>query len=218
MENFLVIGLGRFGSSVARTLYEAGKEVIGIDVNEDLVQNLIDVDGVNNAIIGDATDKRILENIGVSQFDCAFVCMKEIEASILITVNLKELGVKKIICKAANKKHGKILSAIGADQLVYPEEYMGRRIAELVMDRNLIEHLRFDDNFMLVEIKAPKQFWNKTLIELNFRNKYNANIVGLKKIDGNFIANPLANTIIEEKDILLIISDKESAKKIEKLS
>lgn len=216
MEHFLVIGLGRFGSSVARTLCEAGKDVLAIDVHEEYVQNAIDSEGVTNAIIGDATDIRILEKIGIENFDVAFVCMKEIEPSILTTANLKELGMTKIIAKAANKKHGKILTSLGAHQIVYPEEYMGRKIAELVMDRSLIEHLRFNEDFMLIEIKVPKEFVDKTIIELNFRNKYNANIVGIKKND-KFIANPTANTMLEEEDILLIITDSDSAHKIEKI-
>ncbi len=217
MEHFLVIGLGRFGSSVAKTLYEAGKDVLGIDISEVNVQDLVDNHGANNAVIADATDIKVLKDIGVEHFEVAFVCMREIEPSILVTANLSELGLKTIIAKASSKKHGRILTALGATQIVYPEEYMGKKIAELTMDRNLIEHLKFNEDFMLIEIPAPSEFIDKNIRELDFRNKYNANIVGIKKLNGEFIANPLASTVINESDILLIITDNESAKKISKI-
>ena len=217
MKQYLVIGLGRFGTSVAKTLYEAGENILGIDVSEELVQDRINNNILKNAIIGDASDGKILKDIGAENFDVAFVCIGDIEASVMIALNLKELGIKSIIAKAINKKHGKVLTKIGATEIVYPEEHMGKRIAELTMNTDIIEHLKFTDNFVLVEVKAPSIFWNNSLIKLDVRNKYNINIVGIKKSKGEFLPNPTANDIIEEGDILMIIADKKSVESFNKL-
>ena len=217
MRQYLVIGLGRFGESVAKTLYEAGENILGIDVSEELVQDRINNNILKNAIIGDASDGKILKDIGAENFDVAFVCIGDIEASVMIALNLKELGIKSIIAKAINKKHGKVLTKIGATEIVYPEEHMGKRIAELTMNTDIIEHLKFTDNFVLVEVKAPSIFWNNSLIKLDVRNKYNINIVGIKKSKGEFLPNPTANVVIEEGDVLVIITDKKTVESFNKL-
>ena len=217
MKQYLVIGLGRFGTSVAKTLYEAGENILGIDVSEELVQDRINNNILKNAIIGDASDGKILKDIGAENFDVAFVCIGDIEASVMIALNLKELGIKSIIAKAINKKHGKVLTKIGATEIVYPEEHMGKRIAELTMNTDVIEHLKFTDNFVLVEVKAPSVFWNNSLIKLDVRNKYNINIVGIKKSKGEFLPNPTANVVIEEGDVLVIITDKKTVESFNKL-
>ena len=217
MKQYLVIGLGRFGTSVAKTLYEAGENLLGIDVSEELVQDRINNNILKNAIIGDASDGKILKDIGAENFDIAFICIGDIEASVMIALNLKELGIKSIIAKAINKKHGKVLTKIGATEIVYPEEHMGKRIAELTMNTDVIEHLKFTDNFVLVEVKAPSLFWNNSLIKLDVRNKYNINIVGIKKSKGEFLPNPTANVVIEEGDVLVIITDKKTVESFNKL-
>ncbi len=217
MKQYLVIGLGRFGTSVAKTLYEAGENILGIDVSEELVQDRINNNILKNAIIGDASDGKILKDIGAENFDIAFICIGDIEASVMIALNLKELGIKSIIAKAINKKHGKVLTKIGATEIVYPEEHMGKRIAELTMNTDIIEHLKFTDNFVLVEVKAPSIFWNNSLIKLDVRNKYNINIVGIKKSKGEFLPNPTANVVIEEGDVLVIITDKKTVESFNKL-
>ena len=217
MKQYLVIGLGRFGTSVAKTLYESGENILGIDVSEELVQDRINNNILKNAIIGDASDGKILKDIGAENFDIAFICIGDIEASVMIALNLKELGIKSIIAKAINKKHGKVLTKIGATEIVYPEEHMGKRIAELTMNTDVIEHLKFTDNFVLVEVKAPSLFWNNSLIKLDVRNKYNINIVGIKKSKGEFLPNPTANVVIEEGDVLVIITDKKTVESFNKL-
>ena len=217
MKQYLVIGLGRFGTSVAKTLYEAGENILGIDVSEELVQDRINNNILKNAIIGDASDGKILKDIGAENFDIAFICIGDIEASVMIALNLKELGIKSIIAKAINKKHGKVLTKICATEIVYPEEHMGKRIAELTMNTDIIEHLKFSNNFVLVEVKAPSIFWNNSLIKLDVRNKYNINIVGIKKSKGEFLPNPTANVVIEEGDVLVIITDKKTVESFNKL-
>lgn len=217
-KQYLVIGLGRFGTSVAKTLYEAGEEVLAIDVDEDLVQEAINNNIVDNAVTLDATEERALKEIGAANFDVAFVCIgSKLQSSIIVTLILQEMGVKSIIGKAVTKTHGKVLGKIGATKVIYPEEYMGKRVALLAMEPNMIEHLRFSQDFLLVEIKSPSIFWNKTLIELGVRNKYNVNIVGIKKSDGTLNPSPKADSVIEKGDVLLVITDAKTAKQLENL-
>lgn len=158
MKQYVVIGMGRFGSSVAETLYKANEEVLVIDEMEDTIQEAINNGIIENAIVADATDDQELKTIGLNDFDVAFVCIGAIEPSIMITLNLKELNVKRIIVKAMSRKHGNILEKIGADQIVYPEEYMGKRVALATINPNIIEHFRFSKDFLLAEIKAPEIF------------------------------------------------------------
>ncbi|WP_300360843.1 TrkA family potassium uptake protein [Fusobacterium sp.] len=211
MKQYLVIGLGSFGTNVAKTLYEAGEEVVGIDINENIVQELINSEYLENAFSLDATDETQVKRLDISTFDIVFVCIGAVEPSMMITLNLKEFGAKKIIVKAASQKHRKLLEKIGVDQVIYPEEYMGRRAALVAMEPNMIEHLRFSQNFLLAEVKAPCEFWNKNFIELEIRKHYNINIVGIKKPDGRFLSNPPATTVIEKDDILIVITDAKTA-------
>ena len=162
MKQYLVIGLGRFGRSVAKTLYESDQEVMAVDVSEDLVQDMINDYKVENAMVLDGTDLTSLQEIGAQNFDTAFVCMRNLEASILTTLNLRELGVSKIIAKAGSKEHGKVLEKIGASKIVYPEEYMGRRIAQLVMEPNMIEHLRFSSDLQALSVRQCSRLCMKT--------------------------------------------------------
>lgn len=217
-KQYLVIGLGRFGSSVARTLFEANADVLAIDECEELVQEAINNDIVDNAVSLDATDEKELSSIGGENFDVAFVCIgSNQQASIIVTLILKEMGVKNIIAKAVTKSHGRVLEKIGANQVIYPEEYMGKRVALLAMEPNMIEHLRFSQDFLLLEVKAPSVFWQKSLIELGVRNKYSVNIVGIKKTTGVLNASPKADTVIEKGDTLLVITDSKTANQLESL-
>jgi trk system potassium uptake protein TrkA len=164
-----------------------------------------------------STDENQLKDLGAANFDVAFVCIGAVEPSIMVTLNLKEMGVKKIIARAITRSHGKVLEKIGATKVIYPEEYMGRRVALLAMEPNMIEHLRFSQDFLLLEIKAPSIFWGKTLLEAEIRKKYNVNIVGIKKEDQRFTPNPNANTLIEKGDVLLVITDNKTAEYLENL-
>ncbi len=216
-KQYLVVGLGRFGTSVAKTLYEADADVVAIDADEDLVQEAINNNIVDNAVALDATDEKSLNSIG-SDFDVAFVCIgSNQQASIIITLILKEMGIKNIIAKAVTKTHGKVLEKIGANKVIYPEEYMGKRVALLAMEPNMIEHLRFSQDFLLLEVKAPSVFWGKSLMELGVRNKYKVNVVGIKKKSGILNASPQADTIIEKEDVLLVITDSKTANQLESL-
>ena len=207
MAGYLVIGLGTFGRSIAQTLYENGKMVLAIDQQEERVQKVIDDEIASDAITLDVTDENSIKKVVNDDFNTAFVCIgKNTQSSVFITVILKEIGIKTIICKAKNELQGKILKKIGATSVVYPEETMAKETALGVIRPNITEHFKFSEKYRMFEIKAPKDFVGKNLIELNLRNKYEMNIIGIKSKEELNIM-PLPNTAINESDILLVIAN-----------
>ena len=222
MAGYLVIGLGTFGRSIAQTLYENGKMVLAIDQQEERVQKVIDDEIASDAITLDVTDENSIKKVVNDDFNTAFVCIgKNTQSSVFITVILKEIGIKTIICKAKNELQGKILKKIGATSVVYPEETMAKETALGVIRPNITEHFKFSEKYRMFEIKAPKDFVGKNLIELNLRNKYEMNIIGIKSKEELNIM-PLPNTAISESDILLVIANIEKMalfwKKLKKCS
>lgn len=218
MKQYLVVGLGRFGSSVAETLYKAGESILAIDIDEDIVQEAINNDIVDNAVEADCTDEKSLMDLGVNNFDVAIVAIgSNIQASILITLTLKEMGIKRVVCKAITKVHGKALSKIGADEIVYPETYMGKRVALQEMEPEIIEHLKFSEDFLIVEIKAPSSFVGKDLLGLELRKTYRANIIAIRRENGEEEVSPSADSIINKGDTLVIVTDAKTAKQLEEL-
>ena len=207
MAGYLVIGLGTFGRSIAQTLYENGKMVLAIDQQEERVQKVIDDEIVSDAITLDVTDENSIKKVVNDDFDTAFVCIgNNTQSSVFVTVILKEIGIKTIICKAKNELQGKILKKIGATSVVYPEETMAKETALGVIRPNITEHFKFSEKYRMFEIKVPKDFVGKNLIELNLRNKYEMNIIGIKSKEELNIM-PLPNTAISESDILLVIAN-----------
>ena len=209
MAGYLVIGLGIFGRSVARTLYRNGKMVLAIDEKEELVQKAVNDEIVSDAIVLDVTDENSIKKVVNDDFDVAFVCIgNDTQSSVFVTVILKEIGIKTIICKSKNKLQGKILKKIGATKVVYPEETMGEEIALSEIRPNITEHFKFSEKYRIFEINAPKEFIGKNLIELDLRNKYEMNIVGIKtKEELNMM--PFPKTVINENSILLVIANVE---------
>ena len=207
MAGYLVIGLGTFGRSVTQTLDENGKMVLAIDQREDRVQKVIDDEIASDAITLDVTDENSIRKVINDDFDTAFVCIGDnTQSSVFVTVILKEMGIKTIICKAKNELQGKILKKIGATSVVYPEETMAKETALGVIRPNITEHFKFSEKYRVFEIKAPKDFDGKNLIELNLRNKYEMNIIGIKD-EKELNIMPLPNTIIRENNVLLVIAN-----------
>ena len=207
MAGYLVIGLGTFGRSVTQTLYENDKMVLAIDQREDRVQKVIDDEIASDAITLDVTDENSIRKVINDDFDTAFVCIGDnTQSSVFVTVILKEMGIKTIICKAKNELQGKILKKIGATSVVYPEETMAKETALGVIRPNITEHFKFSEKYRVFEIKAPKDFDGKNLIELNLRNKYEMNIIGIKN-EKELNIMPLPNTIIRENNVLLVIAN-----------
>ncbi|MEK4127207.1 TrkA family potassium uptake protein [Anoxybacillus sp. FSL W8-0382] len=202
-KEFAVIGLGRFGGSVCRTLSEQGMEVLAIDINEDKVNEYASI--ASQAVVADSTDENVLKSLGIRNFDHVIVAIGDnIQASILTTLILKELGVEKITVKATSDYHEKVLKKIGADHIVHPERDMGERIANNMISNNVLDYLELSDHHSIVEIVANKQLHGHSLLELDIRAKYGINIVAIKR-NNDIIVSPLASEIICEGDILIVI-------------
>ena len=213
-KEFAVIGLGRFGGSICRTLAEDGLEVLAIDTNEERVNEFSMI--ASHAVVGDTTDEAVVKSLGIRNFDNVIVAIgDDIQASILTTLILKELGVKKITVKAQNDYHEKVLRKIGADQVVHPERDMGRRIAHNMVSNNVLDYLELSEDHSIVEIVANERLAGHTLIDLDIRAKYGINIVAIKR-NNDIIVSPLAHEGIQMKDILIVIGADEDINRFEK--
>ncbi|MGE5421741.1 MAG: potassium channel family protein [Ignavibacteriales bacterium] len=202
-KQFAVIGLGRFGSSVARTLYHMGFEVLGIDTNEDMVEAI--KDDITYGITADAQEERVLESLGIRNFDVAIVAIgNDLQASILISLNIKNLGVKYVVAKAVNDTHGKVLEKVGADKIIYPERDMGERVAHSLVSTNLLDYIEISNKYSLLEATVPDFMNQKTLKETNLRVKFGVNVVAIKRGDDLLVSPPGEERLFKE-DILILI-------------
>lgn len=211
---YAVLGLGIFGSTVAKTLSRYNCEVTAIDVNMDCVQRLADT--VTSAIQGDITDIKVLRNANVQECDVAIVGLgSHLEASILCILNLKELGVPYIVAKAKNKSYMQILQKIGADKVVRPEKEMGVVTAKGLLNRKIIDMVDIDDDYSIVEIAMPKKWIGKNLASIDLRGKFKVNVLGIRHADNKLDVAPSPMYEFREDDHLLIISDTETFAKFE---
>ncbi len=202
-KEFAVIGLGRFGGSICRSLAEEGMEVMVIDKDESRVNEYSMI--ATHAVIGDSTDEKVLKDIGIRNFDHVIVSIgDDIQASILTTIILKELGVKNITAKALNDYHEKVLIKIGADHVVHPERDMGKRIAHNMISNSVLDYLELSDEHSIVEIVANHKVDGYSIIDLDIRAKYGITIVAIKRKD-EIIVSPQADEVIQENDILIVI-------------
>lgn len=223
MARFAVIGLGIFGSTLAKSLSKAGAEVIAIDIDKKKVEDVMDY--VVSAVTLDARDPSALKSQGVDNVDVAIVSIGEsgFEANELVTVAIKELGVKKIISKAANPVQRKILSAIGADEVICPEDESALRLSQKLLYPNIEDWLDISEDQTLIQIKAPHHFVGRDLRDIELRKKYSATIIGIKKrikeeengtMKYKVISLPGGDYVIQKDDILMVIGSPESMKKI----
>ncbi|KMY53476.1 potassium transporter Trk [Bacillus wudalianchiensis] len=202
-KEFVVIGLGRFGGSICRALSEQGMEVMAIDVDEDRVNEFAAI--ASHAVVADTTDESVLKSLGIRNFDHVIVAIgDDIQSSILTTLMLKEIGVKKVTAKAQNDYHEKVLRKIGADHVVHPERDMGRRIAHNMISNNVLDYLELSDEHSIMEIVANKVLAGNSLIDLDIRARYGINIVAIKRGREIFVS-PQADEKIAEGDILIVI-------------
>lgn len=210
MDSFLVIGAGRFGSSVAIELYKMKHEVLAIDKNEERITDI--VDKVTNAIIGDVRDEAVLRSLGVQNFDCVIVAIASaLESSILTTMMLKEMAAKFIVCKAQNERHANILYRIGADKVIRPELDMGKRVAFSLVHKNVIDFLEVSPEHSVMEIATPKQWIGKSILKNDLRRKYGITIIAIQnKSTGKVNFSPDAEAVLYEDDIVTIIGKKKS--------
>ncbi|ANU17590.1 TrkA family potassium uptake protein [Planococcus maritimus] len=213
-KEFVVIGLGRFGGSIVRELIEQGADVMAIDKDHERVDEFASI--ATQAVVADTTDESVLKSLGVRNFEQVIVAIGEnIQASILTTLMLKEIGVKKITVKAQNDYHAKVLHKIGADKVVHPERDMGIRIAHSILSNNVLDYLELSDEHSIMEIKANEKLSGYTLIELDIRAKYGINIVAIKRGD-DIIVSPPADMEIEREDVLIIIGSDADINRFEK--
>ncbi len=228
MRQFVVIGLGRFGSSIARALSEKKFEVLAIDENEDRVKEMEGV--VSQAVVMDATDEKGLKELGVADFDTAIVSMGEtVEDSIMITLTLKEMGIKQVIAKAKSVLHSKILKKVGADRIIFPEREMAEKIAESLASPKIFDFIELSKTHGIIEMVVPKKMVNKSLGELKLRDKYQVSVIAIKrkvpytKPDGStdfrddVIIGPGGNDEIISGDLLILLGKNVDLEKIKKI-
>ena len=228
MRQFAVIGLGRFGFSVAESLIKKGAQVLAIDKNEEKVQEMSEI--ATYAVTLDATDESALKSIGIQNVDVAIVSIGEdIEASVLVVMILKEMGIKEIIAKAITDLHGRILVNLGVSRVIFPEGEMGKRLANSLVIPSVLDFIQLSDEYSIAEIPAPKEFEGQTLKELGIRARYNMNVLAIRRKvptleDGGeasysetTIMAPSADDKVETGDILVVLGENTKFQKLSKI-
>ena len=227
MRRFAVIGLGRFGYSVAKTLIEKGCEVLAIDNDAEKVKDVSDF--VTHAVEMDATDEEALRHAGVNYVDVAVVSIGEnIEASILIVMTLKEMGVKEVLAKAVTSIHGKVLRNIGVSKVIFPERDMAIKVAASLAAPNILEQIELSPEYSIIETSVPKGLAGKTIKECDIKDRFNVNVIAIRKRvpiitesgEPDFIeewnVSPSMDDMIEEGDVLVMIGNNEDLEKLKR--
>ena len=215
MKSYVVIGLGLFGEAIARQLCSLGAEVLAIDIRNDLVQQI--AADVTHAVVADAQDKEVLRSLGVSHVDCAIIAIgDDLAASVLITMNLKELEVPYIVCKAHDDTHRRVLEKLGVDRVVIPEQENGQRLGRSLHSHNVLEYIELSEEYGILEVPAPKSWVGKTLKELNVRAKLGVNIIAVESGSKTNVS-PSADYRISAEDIMVVLGDNYSLEAVQKL-
>ena len=213
MKSFAVIGLGRFGTAVAKVLSELGNEVLAIDKDPEAIKEAATFS--TYAIEADVMDESVLRDIGLRNMDAVVVSIGEdLQASIMATLISKEIGVKRVIAKAQTELHGKVLKKIGADKIIFPERDMGSRVAHNLTSRNILDYIELSTEFSILEVKALKSWSGKSLKDLRLRNKYGVNVIAIKR-GKDINISPRSEDSIKDEDIVIIIGSATDVKKIE---
>lgn len=214
MENklqFFVAGLGRFGKSVAVSLDHMGYDVMAMDIDEAVVQDLSG--SLGYVVCADAADEKNLSAIGAGNADVAVVSIGDLSANLMTTLILKDMGVKKIVVKALDELHGKMLQKIGADKVVYSEKEMGVRVAHNLISPGIVDYIEMDDDLTILSIRLPAAWIGKSLIDLNVRQKYHITVVAIKR-HNKMTVNPRPDMVMEQDDMLIILGDSESVRDV----
>lgn len=211
-SEFVVIGLGRFGTSVATTLVEHGRNVLAIDADESRVQHLSTI--LPHVVALDATNIDALRQVGVEHFDTGLVCIgTDFESNLLASVLLQQLGVKRVIAKARTRTQRDILLRVGADEVILPEHEAGIRLGRKLSAGNLVDYLEVSPDVGVVEILAPPSLWDHTLSECSLRQRYGLTIMAVRRAD-DLIVSPSAAFRIEEGDLLVVLGRIEDAERL----
>ena len=215
MKSYVVIGMGRFGSEVAKRLCELGCEVLAVDKSSELIQPMGEV--VTQAVVADATDKEVLRALGVKDFDCAVVAIGgSLSDSVLATMNLKELGIGHIVCKAHDATHRQVLMKLGADQVVIPEQENAIRLARSLSSFNVLDYIELSEDYGIIDVPAPAQWVGRSLKELNIRAQLGVNILAVKQ-DGKINVSPSADYSICQGDVMVVLGDTDALKAVRSL-
>ena len=215
MKSYMIIGLGRFGSEIARRLYQLGCEVLVIDHRQELVQQISN--DVTQAVVGDARDKEVLRALGAGDFDCAIVAIGgSLADSVLATMNLKELGVSHVVCKAHDETHRQVLIKLGADKVVIPEQEQAARLARSLASPNVLDYVELAQEYGIIEVPAPASWYGKSLKELNVRAKLGVNIIAVKT-NRKINVSPAADYIICPEDIMVVLGGMDALSAVQKL-
>ncbi|MBV8062251.1 MAG: TrkA family potassium uptake protein [Nevskia sp.] len=214
IKQFAVIGLGRFGNSVARTLTALGHEVLALDVAEDNVNEALANQHATQAMCLDTTNIHGLEELGLTNFDAVILAIgANLQESILTALNLIELGVKNVVAKANGAEHGKILERLGVRRVIYPEREMGERVAKNLVQASILESIELDPRYSIIEIKPPDHLIGKTLAEADLRSRYGIYVIAVKHGDEVDIVPDPTKRIYNE-DILVVIGETRQLKRI----
>ncbi|SEG39453.1 TrkA family potassium uptake protein [Paenibacillus sp. UNC499MF] len=212
-KQFAVIGMGRFGSSVAKNLTGLGFEVLALDHSEERIQEISTV--VTHSVQVDCTDEEALKALGIRNFDVVVVAIGEnIQASILATLLLKDIGIPTIVVKAANDLHGKVLRKIGADKIIYPERDMGQRVAHHLISPNILDYIELSSEHSILEMKANDRMIGKNLRDLDLRAKFQCNVIAIKRQE-QLIIPPPVEAPIQPGEILIVLGNNKDLKRFE---
>ena len=215
MRSYFVVGLGRCGTEAARRLCEFGCEVLAMDCSNDLVQQISN--DVTQAVVGDARDKEVLRALGAADFDCAVVAIGgSLSDSVLATMNLKELGVPYVVCKAHDEVHRQVLLKLGADKVVIPEQEQANRLARNLSSHNVLDYIELSDACGIIEVPAPAPWVGKSLKELNVRAKLGVNIIAVKR-GKQFNVSPGADYEIGLGDVMVVLGETSALNAVQKL-
>ena len=210
-KQFLVAGLGLFGTSVAVTLQGLGYEVYALDNDESLVQDLSSQ--LTYVVSGDASDRKTLQALPLEDVDVAVVSIGNVERNMMTTMLLKELGIKQVVAKAINNLHGAMLSKIGADKVVYAERDMGERVAHNLISAGVMDYIELSSEISVMSLPIPTEFIGKNLIEADLRRRYDVNVVAIKR-EGRTLVNPKAQEVFQPEDEIVVLGTHEGVKRM----
>ena len=215
MKSYIVIGMGRFGSEAARRLCELGCEVLALDRSSELIQRISN--DVTQAVVADVRDKEVLRALGVGELDCGIVAIGDsLGDSVLATMNLKELGVPYVVCKAHDETHRQVLLKLGADKVLIPEQEQANRLARNLSSPNVLDYIELSDEYGIIETPVPAGWYGRSLKELNVRAKLGINILAVRR-GGSFNVSPGADFSFTEGDVMVVLGDSKALKKVQKL-
>lgn len=214
-KQFAVIGVGRFGESLISELTRMGHEVLAIDTDEGRIDDIVDI--ATQAVQADSMEERVLKALDITSFDAVIVAIGgDLEASILTSITLKELGVKRIIAKAQNRMHGKVLEKMGIDMVIYPERDMAVRLARTLNSHSFLDYIELSPDYSILELTTPRRWAGHTIGELNLRKFMGITVLAIRS-QGNVVVSPAAEQQLGKDDIIVVLGSTSSLDKINEM-